>query len=207
MATKPLVNQVPSPNHSSRQGTVPEAIVLHIMQGTLAGADAWFAHPTAQVSAHYGVGKDGTIHQYVALSEAAWANGGIEHGHAAELVDENGGMNPNRWTVSIEHEGVYPDGLTMVQFEASTQLAAWLFDSVLLVGGASGVAVDRKHILRHSDISPRSKPICPGWPETTLQAYVERVEQLLRPIDVSAALRALDEIHVAEQRARIALGG
>ncbi len=87
----PTLTQVPSPNYSSRQGVAPEAVVVHIMQGTLAGCDSWFTSPASQVSAHFGVGKDGTVHQYVALADAAWANGVVEAGHTAALVDENAG--------------------------------------------------------------------------------------------------------------------
>ena len=173
--------QVPSPNHRDRQGTTPEAVVVHIAEGTMAGMDSWFGTVTSAVSAHFGVGRDGAIHQYVALTEAAWANGIIEPFHTAALVDENGGMNPNRWTVSIEHEGTYPEEPTPAQFEASAQLTAWLFDSLLLKGGASGVAVDRKHILRHADISPVSRPHCPGWSDATLERYIARVQAILTP--------------------------
>ena len=42
-----------------RGGNTPKFMIIHIMQGTLAGSDSWFRNPAAQVSAHFGVGKDG----------------------------------------------------------------------------------------------------------------------------------------------------
>ena len=46
-------------------GSRPEAIVVHIIVGSLTSADGHFNDPKAAVSAHYGVGKNGEIHQYV----------------------------------------------------------------------------------------------------------------------------------------------
>ena len=57
------------------------AIVDHIMSGTLTGTDSWFANPVSKVSSHFGVGKNGEIHQYVDLDNPAWANGGVNNGH------------------------------------------------------------------------------------------------------------------------------
>ena len=44
----------PSPNYSTgRLGYRPEAIVIHVMDGTLVGTDSWFANPQSAVSAHW----------------------------------------------------------------------------------------------------------------------------------------------------------
>lgn len=172
---------VGSPNWNSREGYGPEAVVLHIAEGTLAGCDSWFNTTDSGVSAHFCVGKNGEVHQYVNLTDAAWANGLIEPGASAALIVENGNINPNQWTVSIEHEGKFPDPPTPEQFEASAQLTAWLFKNVLFVSGATGVAVDRKHILRHAEISPVSRANCPGWMEDTMAHYVQRVQDILTP--------------------------
>ena len=196
-----------------RAGIVPEAVVLHIAEGSLAGMDAWFNNPTAGVSAHYGVGKAGEIHQYVAIDDTAFANGIVEGGYTARLIDENRNINPNRWTVAIEHEGRTGDLLTLAQFDVSTRLTAWLFQRYLLAGGASGVAVDRDHILMHRDITPRSRARCPGWGEDQQAAYIDRVRELLDPASdlnhirelldaLTVQARALDEAAVrAEQEA------
>jgi N-acetyl-anhydromuramyl-L-alanine amidase AmpD len=64
--------QKKSPNFwVGRKGYRPEAIVIHIMDGTLIGTDSWFANHTSQVSAHYGIGKNGEIHQYVQENDTA----------------------------------------------------------------------------------------------------------------------------------------
>ena len=89
-------------------GCNPRFIVLHIMQGTLAGTDSWFRNPAAQVSAHFGVGKSGTVYQWVDTNDTAW--------HAAAANDR---------AIGIEHEGQPGDSLTPEQIAADAKLCAW----------------------------------------------------------------------------------
>lgn len=163
-----------------RDGIRPEALVLHIAEGFLAGMDAWFANPTAGVSAHFGVGKAGEIHQYVRVEDTAFANGNREQGYTARLIDENPGVNPNKWSISIEHEGRTGETLTPAQWAASTRLAAWLCESVLLpYAGQTGFVVSRDRILKHADIAPQTRGRCPGWDETYQTAYINEVARIL----------------------------
>src|SRR4051812_28530968 len=90
-----------------RAGFRPEAIVIHVMDGTLAGTDSWFNDPRSRVSAHYGVGKAGQVHQYVKEIDAAHHAGVvnapcwplIKRGHSG-----SGFINPNFYTIGVEHE-------------------------------------------------------------------------------------------------------
>lgn len=167
----------------TRAAYKPEAIVLHTMVGTLAGCDSWFANPKAAAGAHFGVGADGAVHQYYPLDWSPFANGKVEQPVTARLVKDNAGINPNYWTVSIEHEDGGEPGrvLTPAQFDASTRLTAWLWATAILPAGASGVPAlpDRDHILSHSDISPQSRPRCNGWGEERMAAYIAAVRRLL----------------------------
>jgi len=194
----------PDNYEQGRGGVALEAIVVHIAEGSLAGIDSWFNDPRARASTHFAVGKDGGIHQYVDLADTAYGHGTIEPGYTARLIDDNRGrdgvaISPNRWAVGIEHEGRSGDTLTRPQFDASTRLAAWLFAAVLIPGGATGVAIDRDHVLRHGEISPRSRARCPGYTEDALREYAVRVRELVhgtpaRPDPgVTARLRALED--------------
>jgi hypothetical protein len=92
---------VGSPNHyDGREGHTVRAIVIHTMVGTLAGCDAEFRNAATEKSAHYGVGLNGAVHQYVALENAAWANGVRGSNNRWPF----GSANPNYLTVSIETE-------------------------------------------------------------------------------------------------------
>lgn len=130
------------------------------MQGTLAGTDGWFNNPRSQVSAHYGVGLFGEIHQYVNLSNAAWANGVLEPGNdwnALLLLEGRAdllGANPNQVTVSIETEdrGDAAQPVTERQYaavRAAARAALMRYPSIGVVTG-------------HDTISPHSRAHCPG---------------------------------------------
>jgi len=101
-----------SPNHyTGRQGYGVTHITLHIMVGYLAGTDSTFANSASQASAHYGIGADGTIHQYVSERDGSYS-------------DAN--YMSNCSTISIEHEGGMSDGAVCTQacIDASARLCA-----------------------------------------------------------------------------------
>lgn len=100
-----------SPNHyTGRQGYGVTHITLHIMVGYLAGTDATFANSASQASAHYGIGADGTIHQYVSERDGSYS-------------DAN--YMSNCSTISIEHEGGMSGAVcTQACIDASARLCA-----------------------------------------------------------------------------------
>jgi N-acetyl-anhydromuramyl-L-alanine amidase AmpD len=165
MPDQPAVNWVGSPNfQAGRGGRQPIAIVCHIMDGTLDGCDSWFKNPAAQVSAHFGVGKQGEIHQYVKVEDTAWANGRLNRpdlsvGWIADAVRD--GVNPNLITVSIEHEGKPNDDMPEAQYRASLAL-------ILSLCRRFNIPADRQHIVAHAQIDSVTRPNCPGpkypWP-------------------------------------------
>lgn len=184
---KPAIQWVgahPANFERGHDGLAWEAVVLHVAEGTMAGIDTWFNEPNARASTHFAVGRDGAVHQYVSLADTAYGHGAIEPGYTATLIDANrradgGARNPNTWAIGVEHEGKSGDAMSPAQFEASTGLVAWLFATALLPGGASDVRIDRDHILRHAEISPRTRARCPGYPEETLARYVARVREVV----------------------------
>lgn len=170
----------------------PEAWVNHIAEGTFPGLKSWFNLPASQhfaadgtflgaSSTHYSIAKDGRIQQHVDTKDTAFGNGGIETGYTAKLIDANGKINPNLWSVNCEHEGFTGQAPTQAMFTSSTQLCAWVFATLLIPGGATGVAIDLDHILRHSSISPQSRARCPGtgWSAAVEKDYVAEVARLV----------------------------
>jgi N-acetyl-anhydromuramyl-L-alanine amidase AmpD len=150
------IKWVKSPNFSAgRQGMKPEAIVIHIMQGTLAGTDAWFQNkPTASnVSAHYGIGRNGQIHQYVYETDAAWHAGRKSANAPFHLVQARPTVNPNNYTIGIEHEGGADDPWTDEVYAASAAL-------IKEICHRWDIPVDAKFIIGHRDIYTVKS--CPG---------------------------------------------
>lgn len=138
----------PAGTHGQLQ---PLAICDHIMCGTLAGCDAWFNG--GGLSAHFGIGKNGDIHQYVELEDCAWANGAVANPDPSlAYIYEN--HNPNVVTWSIEHEGWPSEPWTAAMYQASLKLKRWLLEQepVAIVG--------------HFQFDSVSRNNCPGpnWP-------------------------------------------
>lgn len=150
--TKPNITWIGSPNYSQPKGRKFIAIVNHIMSGTLAGTDSWFVNPASQVSSHFGVGKNGEIHQYVDLTYPAWANGAA---HKPNWPLLQYGVNPNHYTVSIEHEGESGDVMPEAQYQATLALHRWLIETL-------GIPVTRDNIIGHYRIDSVNKAGCPG---------------------------------------------
>jgi N-acetylmuramoyl-L-alanine amidase CwlA len=128
----------------------PEAIVIHIAVGSLASVDAQFNDPAAHVSAHYAVGKTGEVHQYVQETDTAF--------HAGTVVNPTwpllkAKVNPNFYTIGIEHEGLPDDIWPDSQIDTSAAL-------VSEIAGRWNIPLDPLHVIRHHQI--RASKTCPG---------------------------------------------
>lgn len=87
------ITWIGSPNHyNGRNGLTITHITLHIMAGHLAGTDNIFKHPGA-ASAHYGIGADGTIHQYVSEDDGSWSDANYASNNSTISIEHEGGMN------------------------------------------------------------------------------------------------------------------
>ena len=145
------IRWIGSPHNSPRFGHKPLAIVIHIMEGTMPGADAWFNNPNSRVSTHYAIGKKGEIHQYVNEDQAAWGNGIIDRPSWKLL---NADINPNLYTISIEHEGKTGEVWTNEMYNADK----WLVTEICK---RWSIPRDRDHIIGHYEIM-KAKINCPG---------------------------------------------
>src|SRR6516162_6853627 len=91
-------------------GHRPEAVVVHIMDGSFSAGESVFMNGATQKSAHYGISRTGEVHQYVDESDTAF-HAGIVVRPQWELLKP--GVNPNFYTIGIEHAGraddVWPD--------------------------------------------------------------------------------------------------
>jgi N-acetyl-anhydromuramyl-L-alanine amidase AmpD len=155
-----------SPNFiRGRGGYRPEAVVIHIMAGTLVGTDAHFANPGSQVSAHYGIGKQGEIHQYVREEDTAF-HAGIVDRPTWPLIKP--GVNPNSYTIGIEHEGQATDIWTEALKAASAQM-------VRDVCNRWQIPIDRNHVIGHYQIRA-SKPNCPAVDKSIIDEIIRRAQ-------------------------------
>jgi len=136
-----------------RNGHKPIAIVMHIAEGYLSGIDAWFNSPrNPGSSSQYAIGKNGEIHQYVREDDAAWANGPVNKPTWSLLIP---GVNPNLYTISIEHEGFTGEPWTEAMFQSDV----WLIKGII---DWWDIPPDRDHIIGHYQIDGVNRAHCPG---------------------------------------------
>ncbi|GIO13526.1 hypothetical protein J19TS2_30810 [Cohnella xylanilytica] len=190
------------PNFSSRvrngQRYTPIVIVNHISAGTLGSMDNWFRNPKAEASSQFGVARDGRVHQYVRVENAAWTQGltAAAIPRATAPIIRQMGVNPNLYCVSIEHEG-YVDGhvdehgqvivenfgldgtLTETQFWTSAWLHKYIQSEVERIYGHH-IPLTPEYVLGHYQIDPVRKPFCPGpnFPWARLYAELAVAESM-----------------------------
>lgn len=139
-------------NHSKGRSRPVDMLVIHVMEGTMAGTLSWFRNPAAQVSAHYGISRAGEVVQYVHERDTAWHAGRVLR-PTARLVRERAGVNPNSYSIGIENEGTGKDPPTEAQIWANVDLIRTLCRRY-------AIPITRRHIVGHNEIY--AGKTCPG---------------------------------------------
>jgi N-acetylmuramoyl-L-alanine amidase CwlA len=152
-----------------RGGMRPDLVVIHVTEGSAASVRDWFTRPVAQVSAHYMVCRDGTIDRFVDEADTAWHAGRVYEA-TASLVTERPGVNPNRYSIGVEHEGTGTSPLTAAQRTASLALVGDICRRWL-------IPVERRHIVGHREVY--AKKTCPG--AINVDAFVLELRALESP--------------------------
>jgi len=144
------VGCAPGNFRQGRHGHEPRAIVVHIIVGSLESAVMTFRDPRSSVSAHYGVGKSGQVRQFVEETDTAFHAGTVVR-PTWRLIDPQ--VNPNLYTVGIEHEGQPQQVWPGVQYGTSAALIREIADRWR-------IPLDREHVIMHHEI--RASKTCPG---------------------------------------------
>ncbi len=113
---------VQSPNCDPRPtGSVVDTIVLHHTAGeTLEGTVSWFSSSESRVSAHFTIGKDGSIVQHVSTYQRAWHAGDSEDIYKREWI------NATSVGIEIVHSGTPTAECTKEQTDAVEHLVSVL---------------------------------------------------------------------------------
>ena len=135
--------ETPSPNFNERQLPVSMIVLHYTGMRSAEAALARLTDPTAEVSAHYLIDEDGTIHRLVAEDKRAWHAG---QSHWRGITDINSA------SIGIElvnpgHEFGYRE-FAPAQIEALIPLLSEIKDRH---------EITRGNIVGHSDIAPTRK--------------------------------------------------
>lgn len=220
------IKQVPSKNQTPRDKTQPIAIVNHITAGSLKSVDSWFTSASNDnSSAHFCIGRNGEIHQYVPIEQRAWHAGLTKEAvqFATAPIIKKHTMNPNAYTVGIEHEGYEGHGidgaLTEEQFWASVWLHRYIRDYVINKYGRY-IELTPNDVIGHFQVDPRRKPNCPGknfpWQrlykelaeakKLTLNELEHRIKVKMNPDDTLAVFDAI-QFRINDLREKYERGG
>lgn len=134
-----------------RKGRRIIAIVNHITAGLMPGTLSWLQNPTAKVSAHYLVTKQGVLYRLVKDEDTAYHVGIVSQPNWP-LYD---GTNPNFYTIGIEHEALTGEALTEEQYQATL----WLHRQLI---ARWDIPVDNNHIIGHYRIDSINRKNDPG---------------------------------------------
>jgi N-acetylmuramoyl-L-alanine amidase len=173
-----MISWIGCPDSNFRKGRPfglrPEAVVVHIIDGSFAAGESVFRDPTTQKSAHYAVSRSGEIHQFVDEKDTAFHAGIVVNPTWALLKPR---VNPNFYTVGIEHEGRPDDVWPEAQLSASAALIGQ-------IAARWGIPLDDSHVIRHHQI--RASKTCPGnWLQ--IGELLKRVPTTLAPGAATAA--------------------
>jgi len=150
-----------------RDGMIPDTIVLHISTGSFVSCINWFADPTSKVSSHYLISLKGQVVQFVDEKDTAWANGQVVN-PTSSLVKARTGINPNKYTISIEHEGKDLSQAPQAQIDASAKL-------VKEIATRWNIPIDREHVIGHNEIKS-TKPFCPATNMSVVDTIIAKAK-------------------------------
>lgn len=137
---------------AGRNGYRPEAIVIHIMEGSLTGTDQWFGGDNIKYgiysSAHEGIGKNGDVHVWVEPDDTAYHAGRVNQPVWPGIKKNafGGIINPNKYTYGIENEGFRGERWTEEQIVS-------LVERVRLVCARFQIVPSRQTIVSHHEIT------------------------------------------------------
>ncbi len=151
------------------------ALVMHIAADNSRKCGDDYLGSTPTKSAHLFVNKDGSVKQFVSVNDSAWANG-LSYISPGKWLSPEGNkvrprwaglrppVNPNWYTVSMEHQGNPGDAWTGPMFATTVAVMKWLAPLKGVAWWVPGI-----NLVGHSDISPIDRPNCPG-PHCNMQA-------------------------------------
>jgi murein DD-endopeptidase MepM/ murein hydrolase activator NlpD len=152
-----------TPNFMSRQGIAPVAIVYHVTDDmSLGNVTSWFQNPNSDASSHWVIDRDGMAYQFVGSAQAAFTNGDVKNPRqdipwlkaiTPDLLTKR--TNLNYYTITFEHIGEPDVPFTPEQIATSVALSQYYL-------AVYGIARDRGHMIRHSDINSVDRRYCPG---------------------------------------------
>lgn len=154
-----------------RGGQKIEAVVIHIMEGTLEGTDTHFNTRGTFVSSHDGIGKGGQLSEYVDIDDTAYHAGRIYKPNWFHMKRWPWGAlkNPNAYTYGIENEGYKGDLWTEAQMQMMVIRTKRALDH-------AGLPYTRDRVISHKQIASYKADLGKWCDEIVRRLNTPRVE-------------------------------
>ncbi len=156
-----------SPNRESRHGTKIDSIVLHSTWGGFSGSVAHLCNTASRASAHYVIGRDGTIATLVPDEDAAW------HVRREATHQVNPPWNARSIGIELVDDQMENGWMTDQQYGKLVLLVKVLVQRW-------GIPLNRDRIKMHKELDAKSDP--KGWTDVTINHLIDDVSKLINPI-------------------------
>jgi len=162
------ITQRNSPNRTiGRSGNTPDLIVLHTTGGSFTSAINTIMNAANQVSYHFVISRTGEVIQAVDIRNMAWANGtrndssNMCNSRSTLRVVRERRINANLYSISIGFGDMPAGNPSAAQITAAVELIRHIRSEVRRIFGRD-IPVARSSIVGHHEITPVTRPNCPG---------------------------------------------
>lgn len=156
------------------------AICSHISAGW--DSRSWLQNEKNDASVHFLIRIENgvaVVYQFISIFKTAYGNGrhsGVNNPYMPawikDMIRKKQGINFA--TISIEHEGVYPQSLPFseIMIQASIKLQQWICSEI------KTIQKNREHIIGHYQVDHVDRAFCPGGPAGSLFPFERIVREL-----------------------------
>jgi N-acetyl-anhydromuramyl-L-alanine amidase AmpD len=194
-----------------RGGNPVTGIVIHWMNGTLAGTDATFNNGSREASAHYGV-EDTTVHGYVDPADTAWALGVWEENQRTISIETSAqpGRDATPATIATvislvadlcKDHGLTADDIHQHNDYKATQCPGTVPVAAIREAVRTKLATGKKNFMAETDFinKNQAEDIC----QRTAELVLERIGSVLNGVLVTNKQQAED---IAQRAAALVKG-
>ena len=199
------ITQRNSPNRAiGRQGHRPDFIVIHTTGGTFTSGINTIMNAANQVSYHFVISRTGEIVQAVDIQNTAWANGTRNDGgnmcnsRSTIRAVRDRRLNANVFSISIAFGDMPAGNPSVEQITAVVSLIRHIRSEVRRIYGFD-IPMARSNIVGHHEITPVSRPNCPGraFPFDDIIRRINGQAAPPAPPAATGPIRAGDTVRIA----------
>ena len=182
-----ITNSIPASNYSLSRQYYPEGICYHITGDSSREVTvSWFRNPSAKVSSHYVIEKNGDTFLCVHPESKAYHCGEVRKS-TAQIYFDKGQLNPNNYLIGIECVSS-GEPLTTEQLETLITLTLDLCNTYK-------IPVDKYHLIGHNELDSIDRAFDP------ISSYkVDDVVHAVEILKMQGGIKKMDWKEILKQK-------